>query len=63
MVSNKVKRIVQEYSDISSKPDWVDALRLAREELKQVEDRAQILRESIATFETLVSSPAEPHVV
>jgi len=61
MKSKKVNEIVQESCGILSKPHWREALRLAREELCQVEDRAKILRESISTFERLVSPIEQQH--
>jgi hypothetical protein len=53
MCPRKVKENVQEFKPIMSKPHWREALKLARKELSQIEDRAKALRESIPVFERL----------
>jgi hypothetical protein len=57
MSPRKSKKIVQDFPDFESKPHWDKALHLAREELRQIEDRAKVLRESIPVFERLTKPP------
>jgi hypothetical protein len=55
MCPRRVKRVVQDLEAVKSKSHWHEALRLARKELRQIEDRAKALRESIPVFEKLAS--------
>jgi len=58
-VSKNVNKIVQEKYNKSSKKTWVHVLKLAQEELVEVENRAKVLRESIETFKRLAGDAAQ----
>ena len=52
-MSKKVNKIVQVENENLSKNRWAHVLKLAQDELVEVEGRAKVLRESIETFKRL----------